>query len=80
MPVVAPLHETFPDVRSIAVLRGGGLGDLIFALPAMAALKAAYPGARITMRSDGSRWEREHQGSRTGCASTPHRPRRTDPR
>ncbi|PPF85735.1 glycosyltransferase family 9 protein [Clavibacter michiganensis] len=49
MPVVAPLHERFPDVRSIAVLRGGGLGDLIFALPAMAALRAAYPDARITL-------------------------------
>ncbi|MDA3805404.1 glycosyltransferase family 9 protein [Clavibacter sp. CT19] len=49
MPVVAPLHETFPRVRSIAVLRGGGLGDLIFALPAIAALRAAYPGARITL-------------------------------
>ncbi|PPF52328.1 glycosyltransferase family 9 protein [Clavibacter michiganensis] len=49
MPVVAPLAETFPDVRSIAVLRGGGLGDLIFALPAIAALRAAYPGAHVTL-------------------------------
>lgn len=31
------------------MLRGGGLGDLIFAIPAMAALKAAYPAATLTL-------------------------------
>ena len=49
MPVVAPLHARFEGVERIAVLRGGGLGDLVFALPAIAALAGAYPGAQITL-------------------------------
>ena len=49
MPVVAPLAPRFPDVRRIAVLRGGALGDLVFALPAIAALRSAYPEASITL-------------------------------
>ncbi len=39
----------FDDVHEIAVLRGGGLGDLLFAVPALDALAAAYPDARITL-------------------------------
>jgi ADP-heptose:LPS heptosyltransferase len=46
---VGPVLEKFTDVSRIAVLRGGGLGDLMFALPAMSALKAAYPGASLTL-------------------------------
>ncbi len=46
---VGPVLEKFDGVSRIVVLRGGGLGDLIFAIPAMAALKAAYPGATITL-------------------------------
>jgi ADP-heptose:LPS heptosyltransferase len=46
---VGPVLEKFDGVSRIAVLRGGGLGDLIFAIPAMAALKAAYPRATITL-------------------------------
>jgi ADP-heptose:LPS heptosyltransferase len=46
---VGPVLEKFDDVSRIVVLRGGGLGDLIFAIPAMAALKAAYPGATLTL-------------------------------
>ncbi|MGE3961555.1 MAG: glycosyltransferase family 9 protein [Dehalococcoidia bacterium] len=38
-----------PDVRRIAVLRAGGLGDFVFALPALESLREAYPGARITL-------------------------------
>ena len=41
--------ERFEDVREIAVLRGGGLGDLLFAVPAIEALASAYPEARITL-------------------------------
>ncbi|MGX7828457.1 glycosyltransferase family 9 protein [Actinokineospora sp. 24-640] len=41
--------DPFPDVRRVAVLRGGGLGDLLFAYPAMDALAAAYPDAEIVL-------------------------------
>ncbi len=46
---VGPVLEKFDAVSRIVVLRGGGLGDLIFAIPAMAALRAAYPDAAITL-------------------------------
>lgn len=46
---VGPVLDTFPDVSRIAVLRGGGLGDLLFALPAVSALAAAYPAATVTL-------------------------------
>ena len=42
-------REPFADIRRIAVLRGGGLGDLMFAEPAIRALKHAYPEAEITL-------------------------------
>ena len=41
--------DRFEGVREIAVLRGGGLGDLMFAMPAIEALAAAYPDARVTL-------------------------------
>lgn len=46
---IGPVGAPFRDVRRIAVVRGGGLGDLLFALPAIAALAAAYPGARLVL-------------------------------
>lgn len=46
---VGPQGSVFPDVRRIAVLRGGGLGDLMFAMPAITALARAYPQAEITL-------------------------------
>lgn len=46
---VGPLLEKFPDVERIAVLRGGGLGDLMFAYPALSALATAYPEASLTL-------------------------------
>jgi ADP-heptose:LPS heptosyltransferase len=45
----APLHPRFEGIRRIAVLRGGGLGDLLFAMPAMTALRAAYPEAELVL-------------------------------
>ncbi len=39
----------FDDVLKIAVLRGGGLGDLIFAFPAIDALAETYPEAEIVL-------------------------------
>jgi ADP-heptose:LPS heptosyltransferase len=32
-------------IRKIAVLRANGIGDLMFALPALDALRSAYPRA-----------------------------------
>jgi ADP-heptose:LPS heptosyltransferase len=56
-PVIAPLSDRFDGVGSIAVLRGGGLGDLLFVLPAVDALAAAYPDATVTLL--GTRLARE---------------------
>jgi ADP-heptose:LPS heptosyltransferase len=36
------------DVKKIAVLRPSAIGDFVFALPALHALKSAYPQAQIT--------------------------------
>ena len=44
-----PGREPVEDVRKIAVLRAGGLGDFVFTLPALEALRAAYPGAEIVL-------------------------------
>src|SRR2546421_10472024 len=38
-----------PGVRRIAVLRANALGDFIVALPALEALRAAYPEAEIVL-------------------------------
>lgn len=46
---VGPVDEPFDDVERIAVLRGGGMGDLFFALPAITALSRTYPDAHITL-------------------------------
>ncbi|GAB3611390.1 hypothetical protein GCM10027414_35160 [Humibacter ginsengiterrae] len=42
-------RNRFPDVHRIAVLRAGGLGDFLFALPALHAFREAYPGSEITV-------------------------------
>lgn len=38
-----------PGVRRIAVLRANAIGDFVFALPALAALRSAYPQAQIVL-------------------------------
>jgi ADP-heptose:LPS heptosyltransferase len=45
------LLPVFPDVERIAVLRGGGIGDVLYAVPALHALHAAYPEAALTVLS-----------------------------
>jgi len=44
-----PDSRLVENVRKIAVLRAGGLGDLIFTLPSLDALREAYPEAEITL-------------------------------
>lgn len=61
---VGPVGEPFAEVRRIAVVRGGGLGDLLFALPAMASLAAAYPRAQLVLV--GSPLHRELLAGRPG--------------
>lgn len=41
--------DLLPDVRRIAVLRANALGDFIFAVPALTALRAAYPQAELVL-------------------------------
>jgi ADP-heptose:LPS heptosyltransferase len=48
-PVTLADTQPFDDVLKIAVLRGGGLGDLVFALPAVDALAETYPEAEIVL-------------------------------
>lgn len=56
------------EVRRIAVLRAGGLGDLLLALPAIRALEECYPEAEITLL--GTAAAGELLGARPGA---PHR-------
>lgn len=53
-----------PEVRKIAVLRANALGDFIFALPALEALRAAYPEAEIVLL--GKAWHAAFLAGRPG--------------
>ncbi len=53
-----------PRVERIAVLRANFLGDLVLTLPALAALRAAYPDAEITLL--GAPWHAELLEGRPG--------------
>lgn len=46
--------ERLSDIHRIAVLRGGGIGDTLFAVPAIAALHGAYPDAELAVIADDS--------------------------
>src|ERR671916_2548792 len=59
-----PGPELVDNVRKIAVLRAGGIGDFIFTLPALHALRTAYPEARITLL--GEAWHEELLSGRPG--------------
>jgi ADP-heptose:LPS heptosyltransferase len=56
--------ELVSDVGRIAVLRANALGDYIFSLPALYALKAAYPGAELTLL--GAPWHARALSRRPG--------------
>jgi ADP-heptose:LPS heptosyltransferase len=53
-----------PAVRRIAVLRANGIGDWTFCLPALDALRAAYPTAEIVLL--GARWHAAFLRDRPG--------------
>lgn len=42
-------YDVVPEVRKIAVVRVNGIGDFIFSLPALEAVRAAYPEAEIVL-------------------------------
>lgn len=53
-----------PGVRKIVVLRPNAVGDFVFALPALHALKRAYPQAQLVLA--GRAWHREFLRGRPG--------------
>ncbi len=57
------LRELVPEVASIAVLRPNQIGDFMFALPALAALRETYPAARIVYL--GRAWHKAFLDRRT---------------
>ena len=66
-PAMAPLSDPGPrvdGVERIAVLRSNGIGDFVVAVPALEALRAAYPDARITYL--GTHWHPELLEGRPG--------------
>lgn len=57
-------YKTLPDIHKIAVVRVNGLGDYLFIVPALYALRAAYPDAEIVLL--GKRWHAEFLTGRPG--------------
>jgi ADP-heptose:LPS heptosyltransferase len=56
--------EPHPDTAKIAVLRANALGDYLFVTPALDALRAAYPGAELTLL--GAPWHARFLPGRPG--------------
>ncbi|MED5618572.1 glycosyltransferase family 9 protein [Ideonella sp. BN130291] len=59
-----PAGGRLPDVRQIAVLRANAVGDFIVTLPALTALKRAYPHAELVLL--GKRWHADFLRERSG--------------
>lgn len=59
-----PTGPLVPGAERIAVLRSNGLGDFLLAVPALEALRAAYPDAEITCLGNG--WHPELLDGRPG--------------
>jgi len=57
-------HHPLPGVRRIAVLRPNAVGDFVFALPCLHALRIAYPDARVTYI--GRQWHADFLADRPG--------------
>ena len=61
---LSPPRDKIPNVRKMAILRANGLGDYFFALPAVEALRAAYPDAEIVWLGRG--WHAAFLNGRPG--------------
>jgi ADP-heptose:LPS heptosyltransferase len=63
---VVPLSSgaRLPGIQKIAVLRANALGDYLFAVPALQALRTAYPDSEIVLF--GARWHRQFLAGRPG--------------
>ena len=65
--------ELVKDVRKLAVLRANAIGDYLVSLPALMALRAAYPHAELVLL--GADWHAEFLAGRPGpvdrCLSVP---------
>ncbi|HEX2914946.1 MAG TPA: glycosyltransferase family 9 protein [Chloroflexia bacterium] len=57
-------NRLVPDVQKIAVLRANAIGDFIFTLPALHALRQAYPKAEIVLL--GREWHQKFLANRPG--------------
>jgi ADP-heptose:LPS heptosyltransferase len=62
--MMRPARERLDDVRKIVVLRPSAVGDFVFALPALHALKQAYPAAELVLA--GKAWHRAFLQGRPG--------------
>lgn len=60
----AHVYPLLPDVRSIVVLRPNAIGDFMFALPALHALRQTYPQAKIVLL--GKQWHADFLNQRPG--------------
>lgn len=56
--------DRVPNIQKIAVLRANALGDFIFALPALEALRVAYPEAEIVLLA--KKWHANFLANRPG--------------
>ena len=62
--MMRPAYERLDEVRKIVVLRPSAVGDFVFALPALHALKQAYPAAELILA--GKAWHRVFLQDRPG--------------
>jgi len=62
--MTSALHGALDHVRKIAVLRPNAVGDFVFALPALHALRQAYPEAELVLL--GRAWHAEFLAGRPG--------------
>jgi ADP-heptose:LPS heptosyltransferase len=62
--MIRAAFPVIPDVRKIAVLRPNAIGDFVFSLPCLHALRASYPDAKIVYI--GKQWHADFLAKRPG--------------